>query len=132
MNKPTLHWKGHLGRAILMFAVLVLGAAVLAFAQNGEGMKKVNDPAAGRGVMVAGELWDSFMPFNKGPYHGESSNPFITTMVRMGNFDRQWSTPTHFWPGGWNFGNWWSKGMEMLEWEKKSAQKCRCWLRRAS
>lgn len=116
MNNPTLHWKGHLGRAILMFAVLVLGASVFAFAQSGDGLKKVNDPANGRGVMVAGELWDSFMPFPKGPYHGESSNPFITTMVRMGNFDRQWSTPTHLWPGGWNFGNWWSKGMEMVEW----------------
>ena len=116
MNKPTLHWKGHLGRAVLMFAVLALGAAVLAFAQSGDGLKKVNDPANGRGVMVAGELWDSFMPMNKGPYHGESSRDYITTLVRMGNFDRLWTTPTHLWPGGWNFGNWWNKGMEMVEW----------------
>ncbi len=116
MNKPTLHWKGHLGRAILMFAVLVLGAAVLAFAQSGDGMKKVNAPASGSGVMSAGELWDSFMPMNKGPYYGEASSPFITTLVRVGNFDRQWSTPTQLWPGGWTFGNYWNKGIEMLEW----------------
>ncbi len=116
MNQPTMHWKGHLGRAILMIAVLVLGASVLAFAQSGDGMKKVNDPAAGRGIMTAGELWEGFMPMNKGPYYGEASSPFITTLVRVGNNDRQWSVPTHLWPGGWNFGNFWSKGIEMLEW----------------
>ena len=116
MNKPTLYWKGRLGRAILMFAVLVIGAALLAFAQSGDGLKKVNDPAAGRGIMTAGELWEGFMPMNKGPYYGEASSNFISTLVRVGNFDRQWSVPTHLWPGGWNFGNFWSKGMEMLEW----------------
>ncbi len=116
MNKPTLHWKGHLGRAVLMFAVLALGAAVLAFAQSGDGLKKVMDPATGKGMMVAGEYWDSYMPMNKGPYHGESSRDYITTLVRVGNFDRLWSSPTEMWPGGYPGGNYWNKGIEMLEW----------------
>jgi len=99
-----------------MFAVLVLGAALLAFAQSGDGLKKVMDPATGKGMMVAGEYWDSYMPMNKGPYHGESSRDYITTLVRIGNFDRLWSSPTEMWPGGYPGGNFWNKGIEMLEW----------------
>ena len=116
MNKPIMHGKGRLGRAVLMFAVLVLGAAVIVFAQSGDGLKKVNDPANGKGMMIAGELWDSFMPMNKGPYYGENAANFISTLVRIGNFDRLWSSPTQMWPGGWPSGNYWNKGMEMVEW----------------
>ena len=70
-------------------------------------------PANGSGVMVAGNLWDSYMPANKGPYYGEAANPLVEDMVRMGNFDRQWSTPTHMWPGGYDHGNFWNKDLEM-------------------
>ncbi len=69
--------------------------------------------ANGSGIMVAGNLWDSYMPANRGPYYGEAANPLVEDMVRMGNFDRNWSTPTHMWPGGYDHGNFWNKDLEM-------------------
>ena len=65
--------------------------------------------------MVAGELWDSFLPPNAGPFYSEVGAPLVGTFLRMGNFDRQWTTPTHMWPGGWPFGMFWSKGMYLTE-----------------
>jgi hypothetical protein len=72
-------------------------------------------PANGAGVMVAGELWDSFFPSNVGPYYGESAQPLNSHLLRIGNFDRAWSTPTHLWPGGWTNGNFWAKNMWLTE-----------------
>jgi len=86
------------------------------------GQAKVSDtngPANGTGVMVAGELWDSFMLFNnmtQGPWYGEGDADVIR-QIRVGNFDRAWSTPTHMWPGGWNFGAFWNKAMEISVWD---------------
>lgn len=73
------------------------------------------DPANGNGVMVGGELWDSFAPPNKGPYYRESTFPLKSQLFRMGNFDRLWTTPTHMWPGGWTNGNFWAKNMWFTE-----------------
>jgi hypothetical protein len=75
----------------------------------------VLDPANGTGVMVSGELWDSFKPPNTGAWYGEATQPIIGHLFRIGNFDRAWSTPTHLWPGGWNMGNFWAKDMFMSE-----------------
>ncbi len=102
-----------------------IGLALFAQAGFGQYADKVGDPAAadktaavaipanGSGVMVAGELWDSFMPANRGPYYGEAARQLVEDQIRMGNFDRQWSTPTHMWPGGWDHGNFWNKDIEM-------------------
>lgn len=73
------------------------------------------DPANGTGVMVAGELWDSFKPPNTGAWYGEAALPIIGHLLRIGNFDRAWTTPTHMWPGGWNMGNYWAKDMYIAE-----------------
>jgi hypothetical protein len=108
-------------RRLALISALVLVVIFNAFAQGTNGLRKPDDIASGRGIMVAGELWDSFMPMNKGPYYGEGARSYITTLVRIGNFDRQWSTPTHMWPGGRAFGNYWNKGIEMAEWNPSLA-----------
>ena len=77
-------------------------------------------PADGSGVMIAGELWDSFLPPNVGPTYFEVNQPLIGTFLRIGNFDRAWSTPTHMWPGGWPYGMFWSKGMVLAEFNPDS------------
>ncbi|HEX9007212.1 MAG TPA: hypothetical protein VF889_07950, partial [Bacteroidota bacterium] len=77
-------------------------------------------PANGSGVMVAGNLWDSFMPANRGPAYLELNKPLVQDMVRMGNFDRQWSTPTHMWPGGYDHGNFWNKDLEIAAFDPDS------------
>jgi hypothetical protein len=55
------------------------------------------------------------MPANKGPYYGENSSEIIRTFIRLGNFDRLWSHPTHLWPGGWNTTAFWAKNIHMVE-----------------
>lgn len=78
------------------------------------------DPANGAAVMVAGRLWDSFLPPNVRSYYGEVDQPLIGTFLRIGNFDRAWSTPTHMWPGGWPYGMFWGKGMYLAEFNPDS------------
>jgi hypothetical protein len=77
------------------------------------------DTANGTGVMIAGELWDSFMPLNRGPFYSET-NSDVLREIRIGNFDRAWTTPTHMWPGGWNYGAFWNKAMEITIWDPDS------------
>ena len=84
------------------------------------GTSALHKPADGAGVMIAGELWDSFLPPNVAPYYSEANQPLIGTFLRIGNFDREWSTPTHMWPGGWPYGMFWAKGMYLAEFNPDS------------
>jgi hypothetical protein len=74
------------------------------------------DPARGSAVMISGELWDSFMPPNKGPYYEQAALDMLNS-IRVGNFDRAWSSPTHMWPGGWDRGAFWNKQFEITVWD---------------
>jgi Abnormal spindle-like microcephaly-assoc'd, ASPM-SPD-2-Hydin len=73
--------------------------------------------ANGSGIMISGELWDSFMPANRGPFYSENTRDMLFTLVRIGNFDRAWSTPTHMWPGGWDRGAFWGKQIIATVWD---------------
>ncbi len=68
------------------------------------------------GEMVAGNLWDSFMPMSTGVYYSETpNNPArLWDLVRMGNFDRQWSAPTAMWPGCFPFSYYWNQDMQAV------------------
>lgn len=87
---------------------------------TGETIAQQVDTLKRAGVMIAGELWDSFLPPNVGPYYGEANLPLRRTFLRIGNFDRAWSTPTHMWPGGWPYGMFWAKGMYLVEFNPDS------------
>jgi hypothetical protein len=109
-------------RTLVLASLVWLAAYDLpVFAQKtedpGNSTLPATQPAAwpGAGVMVAGELWDSFLPPNAGPYYSEVGLPLTGTFLRIGNFDREWSTPTHMWPGGWPYGMFWAKGMYLAE-----------------
>jgi hypothetical protein len=56
---------------------------------SSEVSQPVVDPAYGRGVMVAGELWDSFMPASTGPFYGEATQPIIRTLIRIARGPRR-------------------------------------------
>ena len=103
-----------LGALAFLVACLLVGTGAALYAQNK--VSGVLDPANGNGMMVAGELWDSYMPLNKGPYYSEATADILREM-RIGNFERQWSSPTHMWPGGFNFGAYWNKSMQFLVWD---------------
>jgi hypothetical protein len=103
--------------AFLVVCLLLVSASAALYGQAK--VSDVQDPANGAAVMVAGELWDSYMLFNnmtKGPWYGEATGDVIR-QIRVGNFDRGWTTPTHMWPGGWNFGAFWNKSMEISVWD---------------
>lgn len=110
-------------RAVWMVVFSLFGIVLFAYGQSAstEDIHNLNkatnvlDPANGTGVMVAGELWDSFKPPNTGAYYGEATQPIIGHFFRIGNFERAWATPTHLWPGGWNMGNYWAKDMYLAE-----------------
>lgn len=78
------------------------------------------DPDHQTGIMIAGELWDSILPLNCGPSYVENGSDIIR-QIRVGNFDRQWSTPTHMWPGGWPYGAFWNKAIEVTVWDPDSS-----------
>ena len=114
MNKFRKHTK-MLGAGVLLIAAM-LWAGFGSALQAQDRVAGVNDPARGNGVLVAGELWDSFLPMNSFPSNVEAASDIIR-QIRIGNFDRAWSTPTHMWPGGWNFGAFWNKEIEITVWD---------------
>ena len=66
----------------------------------------------GTGHLVAGDLWESFMPANKGPFSSEVSSwqqYGMRQFMRHGNFDRAWSTANGHWPIAYTFTIWWAK-----------------------
>ena len=68
--------------------------------------------ATGTGHLVAGDLWDSFMPANKGPFSSEAASweEFgMRQFLRHGNFDRNWSTANGHWPIAHPYTIWWGK-----------------------
>lgn len=103
-------------------ALALLGTSILLLCSPPQLHGQPSATAGGAGIMVAGELWDSYMLFNnmtKGPWYGEGAHDLIH-QIRVGNFDRIWSTPTHMWPGGWNYGAFWNKAMEISIWDPDS------------
>jgi hypothetical protein len=76
-----------------------------------------NDIFPGSAVMIAGDLWDSFLPIGQGVYYSETANnpAQLWDLIRIGNFDRQWSTPTAQWPGGYPISYFWAQDIMAVE-----------------
>ena len=68
----------------------------------------IASPAFSQGVFTAGDLWDTFQFGGNEPnartYYGEngSSANTLYNLVRIGNLDRQWTSPTLTYPAGEN------------------------------
>ena len=84
--------------------VLVIASAGTIAAQEG-------------GVFTAGDLWDSFFPSNAGSWYRETDDDPTArfTLFRVGNWDRQWTTPTQTYPGGENLHLPWGQDLQMSE-----------------
>ena len=69
------------------------------------------------GVFTAGDLWDSFFPSNAGSWYRETDDDPTArfTLFRVGNWDRQWTTPTQTYPGGENLHLPWGQDLQMSE-----------------
>jgi len=104
-------------RDITVFGLLLLLTALPAsvFAQSAKADKVFN--YGGAGVVQAGDLWESFLPENSDAgYYGEPTNTGVLgrrQFIRLGNNDRQWSTPSSHWPNAYYWQNYWGKWMFM-------------------
>ena len=83
---------------------------------------KQGSAPASTGVFVAGDYWDGITPDNLTPYTDnrwwrETGADALNnhTFIHMGNQNRLWNVPTTMWPGGWNYGQYWSHNMRIAE-----------------
>ena len=97
----------------LLFATLALLLVVVPvslFAQTAPATSTVNYP--GGGAIIAGDTWESFLPMSFTPSYSDAGT-YLTqgfkNFIRLGNFDRAWSTPATHWPAAWWYTNYWYK-----------------------
>jgi len=94
--------------ACALLALVIVPASLMA--QSAAANSVVSYPGAG--VICAGDAWESFLPQGTTPYYGEVSTAATlgTRMfIRMGNFDRQWTTPGTNWPNAFYYDAYWNK-----------------------
>lgn len=94
-----------------LFLVLILMAGA------GQGLAK---EWPGAGVMCAGDLWESFLPTGIAKYYGEVQHPEWSSqshLVRVGNLDRSWTTPTNHYPSGDVHSLTWNQGLFLVEFD---------------
>jgi hypothetical protein len=112
MNRIKNSFIAFLGLIVFLCLTVSLQAQII---YKGNSPNSPTDyPAAttGTGHLVAGDLWDSFMPANKGPFSSEATSWTqygMRQFMRHGNFDRQWSTSNGHWPIAYPFTIWWAK-----------------------
>ncbi len=94
--------------ACVLLALVVFPTSLLA--QTAPATSVNNFPGAG--AIIAGDLWECFLPQGAGtPYYGEVSTLAtrgIRVFSRMGNYDRTWGTPNAHWPGAFYLQPWWN------------------------
>lgn len=98
-----------------MMSRCLLGALALVLAAAHSAMP---DPYPGAGVFTAGDLWDSFLPSSVGKYpeYEVAGNPgSLFNLVRVGNFERSWTTPTQMYPAGSDQHILWKQEILMVE-----------------
>ena len=102
--------------AILALLLVVVPASL--FAQTAPATSAVNFP--GGGVIQAGDLWESFLPQGTTASYSEAGT-FGTlgyrNFIRLGNFDRNWSTPATHWPAAWFYTNYWFKNAAVVAYD---------------
>ncbi|MDZ7289292.1 MAG: hypothetical protein ONB44_08070 [candidate division KSB1 bacterium] len=98
---------------VMIIAILGFGGEIL-MAQS---LLKAADPYPGVGIMTAGDIWDTFMPtWVKKTYYETQDNPNLSWyLMRVGNLERQWTTPTQMYPAGSDQHIPWKQAIEMIE-----------------
>jgi hypothetical protein len=66
----------------------------------------------GGGVIQAGDVWESFLPAGASPSYSETGAPGLgVRFIRLGNFDRGWTTPATHWPAAYPLTPYWYKNI---------------------
>ena len=90
--------------------LFVLFAACILFQASTGTAQVVGYP--GGGVLQAGDVWESFLPQGFAPNYtdaGTATTLGWRTFLRMGNFDRSWTTPGTHWPAAYPMTPYWFK-----------------------
>jgi hypothetical protein len=78
---------------------------------------------AGGGVIQAGDVWESFLPQGFVPSYSDATT-YTTlgwrTFLRMGNFDRGWTTPGTHWPSAYPMTPYWFKNAMVFVYDSSS------------
>ncbi len=110
--------KRHSNRALGLIVVLLAVCPVLVLAQTAPATSVNGYPGAG--ALQAGDLWESFLPQAFGPYYGEggtAATEGLRQFIRMGNFDRGWTTPNGHWPRAFPWTMYWSHYMVAMAYD---------------
>ena len=121
MKKIKIGFPTLFGLLLILCFGLQLQAQVLQKEDYSDKPVKPQDYPAGTGVghMVAGDMWDSFLvpPSSSAPYYSEAGTAptyGIRQFMRVGNYDRAWSTGNGNWPHAFPFTIWWARYMHAL------------------
>jgi len=105
--------------ACALLALVIVPASLMA--QSAPATSVVNYPGAG--VICAGDAWESFLPQGAVPFYSEvATAPTLGTrmFIRMGNFDRAWTTPGTNWPNAFYYDTYWNKDCWVMVYEPDS------------
>jgi hypothetical protein len=78
---------------------------------------------AGGGVIQAGDVWESFLPQGFVPNYSDAgiyTTQGWRTFLRMGNFDRGWTTPGTHWPAAYPMTPYWFKNAMVYVYDTSS------------
>ncbi|MBT3342760.1 MAG: T9SS type A sorting domain-containing protein [Gemmatimonadetes bacterium] len=91
-------------RSLLLLAALVAISGSQVAAKEG-------------GVFTAGDIWESFLPSNAGAFYSETADDVtrLADLIRIGNWDRQWTTSSMSYPGGENIHLPWGQDLQITE-----------------
>ncbi len=95
---------------ILLMTFVVCALVLLPFMATSQTASVFNYP--GGGVLQAGDVWESFLPQGETPSYsdaGTAATLGTRTFLRMGNFDRGWTTPGTHWPAAYWMTPYWFK-----------------------
>jgi hypothetical protein len=95
--------------ACALVALVIFPMSLLA--QTAPATSTVGFP--GGGVIQAGDVWESFLPAGAVPSYSETGTTGlgVRTLIRMGNFDRGWTTPATHWPAAYPLTPYWFKNV---------------------
>ncbi|NIR51458.1 hypothetical protein GWN75_24245 [candidate division KSB1 bacterium] len=95
---------------------IVLGIC-MPTASFGQTLAKGLDPYPGAGIFAAGDLGETFLPTWVGKTYYETQDDPNNTfhLVRVGNLERQWTTPTENYPVGDRMHIPWKQDIELIE-----------------
>ena len=108
----------HLNKRAVLFALttvlLLFIVPLCTYSQSAPATSVAGYPGAG--VIQAGDLWESFLPEGTTASYSDIAVSTLgyRNFIRLGNFDRNWTTPGTHWPNAYPYTTYWFKNAAVL------------------